>query len=385
MKKMLIVATVPSMIGQFNMNNISILLELGYTVHVACDWNDRSVWTTEKINALKEQLNNLEIKYYQIDYSRSIFCITKHLKSYKQTLDLVSKNQYDFIHCHTPIASVIARLVCKKTNTKCVYTAHGFHFFKGAPLKNWMIFYPIEKWLSKYTDVLITINKEDYNRAKNKFKMKQLEYVPGVGIDTKKYHLAEFDRNNYRRRLGYSDDDFVILSVGELNKNKNHEVVLKALSKLDNPNIKYMIAGQGELEEYLLNIAMELKIDNNFQLLGFRNDIPELLNSSDLFILPSIREGLNVSLMEAMSADLAISCSKIRGNVDLIKDKQNGFIFDCDNIIQIVDAIERTMSLSKESKKSIIEYNKRIKENFSLSNVNEQSKKIYYQINCEEK
>lgn len=383
--KVLILASVASMIDQFNMSNICILLSMDYEVHVACNFEKGNTCNQEKIDKLKNRLSELNVKYYQIDFTRSVFKIFEDIKAYKQVKKILKENNYKFVHCHSPIGGAIGRLVCRSTNTKCIYTAHGFHFFKGAPLKNWMIFYPIEKWLSKYTDVLITINKEDYNRAKNKFKMKQLEYVPGVGIDTKKYHLAEFDRNNYRRRLGYSDDDFVILSVGELNKNKNHEVVLKALSKLDNPNIKYMIAGQGELEEYLLNIAMELKIDNNFQLLGFRNDIPELLNSSDLFILPSIREGLNVSLMEAMSADLAISCSKIRGNVDLIKDKQNGFIFDCDNIIQIVDVIERTMSLSKESKKSIIEYNKRIKENFSLSNVNEQSKKIYYQINCEEK
>ena len=143
MKKMLMVATVPSMIGQFNMNNIDILINLGYEVHVVCNWNDRSVWTEEKINNLKNQLEILNVKYFQIDFSRAVLDLPNHLKAYKQTIELIKKNEYAFIHCHTPIAGVIARLVCKKTNAKCIYTAHGFHFFKGGPLKSWLIFYPI--------------------------------------------------------------------------------------------------------------------------------------------------------------------------------------------------------------------------------------------------
>ena len=322
MKKMLIVATVPSMIGQFNMNNISILLELGYTVHVACDWNDRSVWTTEKINALKEQLNNLEIKYYQIDYSRSIFCITKHLKSYKQTLDLVSKNQYDFIHCHTPIASVIARLVCKKTNTKCVYTAHGFHFFKGAPLKNWMIFYPIEKWLSKYTDVLITINKEDYKRAKSNFKMKKLEYIPGVGVDVAKIQSIIVDKEKKKEELGIDNNRKILISVGELSERKNHKIIIEAIAGLE--NITYIICGQGTLKQQLLDFAKKKDVD--LKLLGFREDRLELIKISDIFVFPSLQEGLPVALMEAMACETLCVASDIRGNNDLIKDNENGFL-----------------------------------------------------------
>ncbi|WP_346677480.1 MULTISPECIES: glycosyltransferase [Thomasclavelia] len=353
MKKMLIVATVPSMIGQFNMNNISILLELGYTVHVACDWNDRSVWTTEKINALKEQLNNLEIKYYQIDYSRSIFCITKHLKSYKQTLDLVSKNQYDFIHCHTPIASVIARLVCKKTNTKCVYTAHGFHFFKGAPLKNWMIFYPIEKWLSKYTDVLITINKEDYKRAKSNFKMKKLEYIPGVGVDVAKIQSIIVDKEKKKEELGIDNNRKILISVGELSERKNHKIIIEAIAGLE--NITYIICGQGTLKQQLLDFAKKKDVD--LKLLGFREDRLELIKISDIFVFPSLQEGLPVALMEAMACETLCVASDIRGNNDLIKDNENGFLCNRNDYKQYSTKIVQLFN-DAELRRQFIDFNK---------------------------
>ncbi|WP_050638285.1 glycosyltransferase family 4 protein [Candidatus Stoquefichus sp. SB1] len=370
MKKMLMIASVPSMIGQFNMNNIQILMNLGFEVEVACDWGDRSVWTDEKVNDLKEKLNALDVIYHQIDYSRSPFSIGCHIKSYKQTLKLLRENSYEFVHCHTPIASVIARLACKKTNTKSIYTAHGFHFYKGAPIKNWVIFYPIEKWLSKYTDVLITINKEDYNRAKEKFKMKQLEYVPGVGIDISKFQIKNFNRDEYRSRLGLKSDDFVILSVGELNKNKNHEIVINAIAKLGYSNIKYLIAGQGDLDRYLIELANHLGIGDKVNILGFRKDIPELLNSSDLYILPSLREGLNVSLLEAMASGLPCIGSKIRGNVDL----KNLYLFKVNDEEDLVSKIN-----------SVYQRRKRISNNselekFSDKTINNQLSRIYEKL-----
>lgn len=374
-EKVLMIATVPSMIGQFNMNNINILINMDYDVHVACDWKDRSVWTGEKINDLKIKLDSLNVKYFQIDYSRSMFNIKNHYNSYKQTLKLLKDNHYKFIHCHTPIASAIARLACKKTKTKCIYTAHGFHFFEGAPLKNWIIFYPIEKWLSKYTDVLVTINKEDYQRAEAKFHMKRLEYVPGVGVDVEKFQLKDFDRDGYRKQLGFNIDDFVICSVGELNKNKNHEVVIRAIAKLNNPKIKYMIAGQGELKQYLIDLSKELKVDNQLFLLGFRKDIPELLNSADLYVLPSLREGLNVSLMEAMSSGLPCLASKIRGNVDLIDYKS---IFLCNSIA--VDDFSNKIDYLYNDKEYLYkegEKNKNNSINYDFCNICQLMYKIY--------
>ena len=356
MRKVLMIATVPSMIGQFNMENISILLKLGYEVHVACNWTDNSVWTNEKNVALIKKLKEQNISIIQIDFSRSLLKFGKHYKCYNNLLSVISSNKYEFVHCHTPIASAIARVVCKKTNTKCIYTAHGFHFYKGAPIINWLIFYPLEKKLSTYTDVLITINKEDYNRAKRKFNMKQLEYVPGVGIDTKKFALKNFDKLEYRQRLGLKEDDFAILSVGELNKNKNHEIVIKSIAKLKNNRIHYYIAGRGKLKNRLTELSRKEEIESQVHFLNYRNDIAELDKSVNLYVLPSIREGLNVSLIEAISSGTICIASNIRGNQDLLEDN---YLFNPRSTSDCVLCIKKAINKELENNINVEKYDKK--------------------------
>ena len=273
MKKMLMVATVPSMIGQFNMNNIQILQELGYVVHVACDFEDRSVWTDERVEKFKNQLEEISVKYFQVDFSRSPLKLFKHRKSYIQMKRIFAENGYEFTHCHTPIASVICRLVAHKMRVKCIYTAHGFHFFKGASLINWVIFYPIEKFFSRWTDVLITINKEDYYRAKKRFCAKRNVLIPGVGIDTEKFTLAKSSIEEKRTALGLSKDDFILISVGEVNENKNHRVIIEAVAKIQDNKVKYLICGRGALEEEHRQRISELGLENRVMLLGYRSDI----------------------------------------------------------------------------------------------------------------
>lgn len=374
--KVLILASVASMIDQFNMSNIKILLSLGYEVHVACNFEKGSTCTDEKIKQLKVKLRELDVKYFQIDFTRSVFNLFQDIKSYKQVKNLMKENNYRFIHCHSPIGGVVGRLSCRATNTKCIYTAHGFHFYKGAPLKNWIVFYPIEKWLSKYTDVLITINKEDYRRAKDNFKMRKLEYIPGIGIDENRFQLKYFDRNNYRRKLGLKESDFVIISIGELNKNKNHEIIIKVIATLKNKNIKYLIAGRGKLESYLIELSKKLNIDKQIYLLGFRNDIPELIKSSDLFIFPSKREGLPVSVMEAIMSDTLCAVSNIRGNIDLIDNEKNGFVFNND-VFEITKLIKKLISLSDKDISLLLQNNESLKNSISLSNVCSIYKSLY--------
>ena len=329
-KKAIIIASVASMIDQFNRDNINILQELGYEVHVACNFENAGTITTERTEKLKKDLDDLDVKYYQVSIPRKINDIKSLINSYKTLKKLANDGQYTLMHCHSPIGGVLARLSfneCRKKKiTKVIYTAHGFHFFKGAPLKNWIIFYPIEKYCARMTDILITINKDDFKFAKEHMKSTQVEYVPGIGIDLEKFKLENFDRNDYRIKLGINANDFMILSVGELNKNKNHEIIIRAIASLNNSNIHYFIAGQGELKEYLTLLSKELNVENQVHLLGYRNDIVQLCNSADLYILPSIREGLNVSLMEAMASGIPCIVSDIRGNRDLIYNNQNGFL-----------------------------------------------------------
>ncbi len=291
---------------------IEELIQQGHTVDIASCESDKS-----KLPACYREWGCV---VYQISTSRSP--VNKgNLRAIKQIGKIVQKNNYDIVHCHTPIAAFCTRLACRtlrKKGLKVIYTAHGFHFYKGAPLKNWMIYYPLEKYCSKFTDLLITINQEDYMFAQKKMKADCIAYVPGVGIDLQKFSVSSVSADEKRAELGIPDGAFLMLSVGELNRNKNHEVVLRAMSLLSDPNIHYAIAGAGDLREYLLSLSEELGIRDHVHLLGYRKDVAELYRAADVFVFPSFREGLSVSLMEAMASGLPCLVSDIRGNRDLI-------------------------------------------------------------------
>lgn len=335
MKKMLMTASVPSMIGQFNMNNISILLDLGYEVHVGTNFKDCSYWPKERIKDFIKELKGSGVKYHQIDYSRSPKDIRAIVCSFMQVDRLLRKEKFEFVHCHTPMAGVVSRICCHRNGVKVIYTAHGFHFYDGAPLQNWLVYYPIEKMLSRWTDILITINKEDYKRAKEKFHAKRMEYIPGVGIDTEKFKPRESSRDKIRSELGLSNKQTMLLSVGELNENKNHETVIRAIKGMD---LTYVIVGKGKLKEKLVTISKECGVD--LRLMGFRNDVADFYDAADIYILPSIREGLNVSLMEAMASCLACCVGDIRGNRDLV-DEKGGVLFNPQNMQSMRKAVEK--------------------------------------------
>ncbi len=375
-KRVLMVATVPSMIGQFNMNNIHILQNLGYEVDVASDFTDISVWPVERVQKFKDQLNDMGIEAIQLDFSRSPFKIGRHIKSYKQTVKLIKDRGYTFIHTHTPIASAIVRQAARKTGTKVIYTAHGFHFYDGAPLKNWLIFYPIEKWFSRYTDVLITINKEDYKRATEKFKAKKVVYIPGVGVDTEKFAPRKSGRERIRTELSIPDDRIILLSVGELNENKNHESVIRAISGID--NLTYVIVGKGNLKDQLQKTASENDVD--LRLTGFRADVVDFYDAADVYILPSIREGLNVSLMEAMASSLPCLCGNIRGNVDLVEGEKGGYLFSPLSVDEIKSAVRKMVGMPLEDRQKRGLYNLDKIRSFDLQTVENMSSEIYREV-----
>lgn len=354
MKKALILASVASMIEQFNMGNIKVLQELKYEVHVATNFIDSGTITRERAEELKNKLKDLNVKYYQIEFDRNVLS-TKNIQAYKQVKKLIKENRYNIIHIHSPIGGVCGRLAARKerkNGTKVIYTAHGFHFFKGAPAKNWLIYYPVEKWLSKYTDCLITINEEDYNLAKKKFKAKNVEYVPGIGVDENKFNfeMSREERNELRKSLGINEDDFVFIQVGELNNNKNQIMTIEAIKELvkENNKIKLLLVGIGDLKEYYENKIKEYSLEKSVFLLGYRNDVPKLLKISDVLISTSKREGLPVNILEAMFAGLPIIATNCRGNRDLVPDNN---LVEIDNVEQLKDKMR-----GKIAKLNFIEY-----------------------------
>lgn len=363
MKKALELASVASMIDLFNMDNIKILKELGYHVDVACNFDFGSITSDTRVKEFKQELIDDKIGVFNIPIPRSIFKFIKIIKSYKMVKLLCKENNYQIIHCHSPIGGVIARLAARKSRkkgTKVIYTAHGFHFYEGAPLKNWIIYYPIEKVCSKLTDCLITINKEDYKRAKEKFYAKEVEYVPGIGVHVEEIQNMSVDKKKLRAELGLSENDFVIMSIGQISARKNQKCIIEALSRIDNPRIKYVIIGFGELESELKNLAKRLKLDNRVLFAGYRKDAKALLHCANLFAFPSLQEGLPASLMEAMAVGLPIVASNIRGNSDLIINGENGYLYNCydsnafsKGILTLFNDKKLCIEMSKKNKNNI--------------------------------
>ena len=341
-KRALMYASVASMIQQFNMENIRLLLADGYEVDVACNLQQGSTITPEKIAAMKAELEEMGVRVFHVPVPRKISAIRDIVTAFRMTRDIIAQGEYSLIHCHSPIGGVLCRLANRFSGrygkARMIYTAHGFHFFKGAPLLNWVIFYPLEWFSSRYTDVLITINLEDFALAQKKMKAKQVVYVPGIGVDVTKFRNAAAASREARDPLGLADGEMLLLSVGELSVRKNHEVVLRALASLKLDAYQYLICGLGPLEERLREVVRELKMEDRVRFLGYRNDIPQIMNAADVYLFPSLQEGLPVALMEAMAAGKVVACSRIRGNTDLIE-KDGGVLFDPVNVEECADAI----------------------------------------------
>ena len=346
-KRALMYASVASMIQQFNMENIRLLLEQGYEVDVACNLEFGSTITPEKIAAMKAELESLGVRVIHVPIPRKITAIGGIITSFRMSRQLMAQGEYSLIHCHSPIGGVLCRLANRFSGrygkAKMIYTAHGFHFFKGAPLANWLIFYPLEWFCSRYTDTLITINHEDHDLAARQFRAGQVAYVPGIGVDLEKYRPDSAGRAEKLAELGLNGADTILVSVGELSVRKNHEVVLRALAREQDPHYRYLICGLGPLKEQLDRLVEELGISDRVHFLGYRNDIAQILNIADIYVFPSLQEGLPVALMESMAAGKAAACSRIRGNTDLIE-AEGGVLFDPRSVDDCADAIHRVLA-----------------------------------------
>jgi glycosyltransferase EpsD len=282
-----------------------------------------------------------------------------NIRAYFQLKKIITENNYNIIHCHTPMGGILGRLVAMwvGTGVKVLYTAHGFHFYRKAPLKNWLIYYPAEKYFAKYTDVLITINEEDYNLAVEKFSQcKKIYKINGVGVDLERFHLIK-NKQELRKSMGYGGNEFIILYIAEFTANKNHLFLLNQIRILRNsiPNLKLLFAGSGDLMDRCKKAAIDLDISNITDFLEYRSDIDKLCGISDIAVSPSRREGLPIGIIEALASGLPIVCSKIRGHVDVVVDGRNGFLFDLNYPNQFNESIIKLYN--NIDLRSIISYN----------------------------
>lgn len=370
MKKVLLISNLATKFTNFIIPPIEILQKLDYEVHTCANYSN---FTDDK--------SKYNIKMHQIDFERNPFNI-KNIKAYRQLLKLMKEEKFDLVHCNTPIGGLLGRICAKKLKVpKVIYTAHGFHFYKGAPLINNLIYKNVEKLLAKYTDILVTMNKEDYEAAQ-KFKLSKngkVMFVHGVGMDTENFKIENFDALEYRKNLGLKEDDVVVISAGDLIKRKNYETAIKAISECKKDNIKYLICGTGQEEANLKRLTEQLGLNEQIQFLGYRNDIKELMNCSDIFLFTTKQEGLPRSMMEAMSAGLPCIASKIRGNIDLLEDGNGGFLNDVAKPEEFASSLS-ILADNKAKREKMGQFNKENIKKFDTENVKKELLNIYQMI-----
>lgn len=335
-KKLLYILNIAKKVNNFSYTSMIAVQELGIEFHIAGNWS----YETDEERLADEKKYGIRI--HQVDFVRTPYH-PGNLKAYSQLKQIVKEENYDYIHCNTPIGGVLGRLVGKKYNIKkIIYQVHGFHFYKGASKMSWAIYYPIEKWLAHYTDALITINHEDYELAKSRFKLRNngnIYYMPGVGVDVLQNKMDLSLREVKRKELCIPMDAFVLISVGELNTNKNNRVIISAMENNNCDNIHYVVCGTGETEKDLKEQVITSRLQNNVHFIGYRSDVNELYQMADCFVMSSFREGLSRSIMEAMASGLPCIVSKIRGNVDLIEDGKGGFLCETTNVSKYAEKI----------------------------------------------
>lgn len=361
MGKILVTATNAN-VYHFLIPHIEELISHGHTVDLACtNLSGYDVLLMQRIVNL-----NVSVKYVRLE--RSPFS----LSNYKGVADLkkiIDDGNYDLIWTNEPVMSIGTRLAALKARRKgtiVVYMAHGFHFFKGSSLISWIVYYPVEKFMARFADILITINKEDFERG-HSFAFKEVYYVHGVGLDTAKFETTIVDRIKKREEIGIPQDAIMLFSVGELGSRKNHEVIIDALYRLHNKDLYYVICGEGVLEEYLKDKSKKLGLADNIKFLGYRRDIPELCKTADIYVFPSQREGLGIGALEGMASGLPLISSYVNGIRDYTEDRKTGYTVLPHDIDGFATAIDM-MYKNKDFREQCGKYNICVAKKFDVKN-----------------
>lgn len=360
MRKVLFVTTVGGFVPQFELNDVKILQNMGYEVHYCANFK-RMVYDVDT-----DIFKNYNIKTHQIDIQGSLSQVAANFRAYRQLRKVLNGNDFDLIHCHTSMGGALARMAAIGKKCKVIYSCHGFYFGKGLPLNNWLFLIP-EMFLARITDCIVTINKEDYKRAKS-FHLRKggfVKIVPSVGLDTDRFYPDETERMRYREEHNISSHTFHIVSVGELNDNKNHISVINALSELKEYDFLYTICGDGTNRQYLTNAIQELGLENKVKLAGYEKNVRRVLQSADCFVFPSIREGLGMAAIEALSCGVLVVAGEGKGSREYILQGKNGYmcapkdVSGYSKIIKyLMDNPGKVKELSKNCRASVLKFDK---------------------------
>lgn len=367
-RRMLVTSTELMMI-QFLVPHVQYLTEQGWEIEVACSN------VGGRIDEVRDALKGIA-KVHVVELYRNP-AKPQNLKGLKQMKKLINSKTWDVIWTNEPVMGVMTRLAAKKARkagTKVVYMCHGFHFYKGAPLKNWLVFYPIERVMSRFTDTLVTLNHDDFSQAE-KMHAKTVRYIHGIGMNTNRFGQNEHPVD-IRKELGISEDDFLVFSVGELNDNKNHKTVIKAIGKLKDPSIHYAIGGKGDKLHELQELAKQEGLSGHVHFLGYRKDVVDIYYQSDIFAFPSYREGLSLASLEAMYSGIPLVSSNVRGYRDYMKQGKTGFICRPDDVEGFSKAIKRLKEDTK-LRDTCGSYNKKAVRPFLLESVKDEILQLF--------
>lgn len=361
MGKRILVTSTDLMMVQFLVPHVINLSENDFEVEIAC--SDVGGRMDEIRQKLKRYVKTIHV--VRLVRSPASLC---NLKGYQDMKKVINTGHYDIIWTNEPVMGVTTRLAARKARkngTKVLYMVHGFHFYKGAPKVNWMVFYPIERFASRFCDEIVTINYEDYERA-HKMHAASVKYIHGIGVNTERLQKKE-NQSNIRGELGLKRDDFLLLSIGELSKRKNQQVIIRTLGKIKDDKIHYLVCGKGDLLEELQNLARKNGMERNVHFLGYRNDVLDICSQVDLFVLPSLHEGVSVASLEAMYCGLPVVISDIRGARDYLLDGKNGYICKVDDI----DAFEKSIVRLRDNeqlRKKMADHNRKDVIPYTLEN-----------------
>lgn len=334
-EKVLFVASIDKHISRFHIPSLKWFSDRGYEVHVACNGYAEMPYCD---------------KVHQIDFVRSPYSI-KHLRVISQLKKLFAKEDFYLVHCHTTVASLLTRIAGnsfrKSKGLKVLHTSHGFHFFKGGPLLNWLVFYPIEKIASRFQDCLITINTEDYNLARDHFYCKDVRLIPGMGVNRERFKVLNCQgKLRERESWDIAPDAKVMIYVAEFIHRKNHRFIIESAAdlKAQFPELIIILPGRGKLLAEMKGLAEKLNVNSFVRFTGFINNVESLMACSNLGFSSSRQEGLGLHIVEAMMSGLPVIATDNSGHRELIRHGVNGFLYQLNDKRTFIDFVSKVFS-----------------------------------------